>query len=344
MAELDEIALLRKHYKENVLEPEPNQNFEGLKNKLKGRDGKKLLAEELSKWGEQSNDITEDDIDGVQIAYSDCEFENADCSKTPDFIIIRIPNGRDSNLMKKFGVETHGFDAAITCDGSGFDIGSPLYGTSIVLLSHGSYENYMNGHERFHVLHGKQSRSMIEMSYPYAAWEERLLEFASVHTELQILGELGAERKGKTDLIAYYRTLGQSSPQSLAEGQTPEMLAEMETKLWLKLDHCPYYAEHFSESISQIIPNCGAVSTDKAKTIAKTAMRRYLEDKVDEGMEALNVMEHDASSAPEVTQIILSCGMTGEEFESGEYMRPIDELVLWSKHYKEVLGVGQGGQ
>lgn len=63
----EEIAeRLRRHYDENVLGFERNPEYGELEKKLKGSDGKKLLAEELAKSHGQPN-VIEADLEGTEI-------------------------------------------------------------------------------------------------------------------------------------------------------------------------------------------------------------------------------------------------------------------------------------
>jgi len=58
---------------------------------------------------------------------------------------------------------------------------------------------------------------------------------------------------------------------------------------------------------------------------------------VDEAIDAFRTLSDNLPSS-QVLKIAVSSGPTTEEISSdNRYIRPIDELVLWSNHYREIL-------
>lgn len=102
--------------------------------------------------------------------------------------------------------------------------------------------------------------------------------------------------------------------------------------------YVPNYAEFFADSANETetLPDCGMVSRHKAKDTVKNCMTDYLGEKLDEAVDAFRTLSDNLPSS-QVLEIAVSSGPTRKEIESGKYTRPVDELVLWSKHYKEAL-------
>lgn len=310
MVQEEIIERLKRHYDENVLGFEHNPEYG-----------------ELEKSYGQPN-VIEADLEGAEIVDFDYNaFGKKWGFEPPEFVKVRVPDDKSHPLMEKRGV---GWSWALTCHERSFEKDSPLYGTYVMLVTENDDEGAVDGHEAFHILHMKRSWPMNDVFYD-AEKENRQGALKSVQAELYLLGEMLANRH----IIDYFDSESCPPGKRLYGVIGAE---DVRGARRLKDKHCPYYSEHSVDDMAEgCLPNSGVVSFQAAKATVEKEMSRYLKEKVDDGMRALETLEKNLPKA-EVTRILLSCGPTREEFESGRYIRPIDELVLWSNHYKEVLG------
>ncbi len=225
---------------------------------------------------------------------------------------------------------------------------SPVLDEMDVVIFSGDAVSRNSEHEALHILWNHASKSEKEIYNLVELYDcvkknskeyyEEYLRNLCLDAEMNLLDEISAWRSNLGQKLSeraksMLETTG-IDKQGISE---PEWNYENVAN-WLK----SYYVEPLSNfrvkeiANSGILPNCGIVSSAKANTLVKNEMRRYLETKIDEGIKALRILRETRPDS-EVTKIVLS-------IEPTERMGPMDELVLWSKHYKEVLGVGQGGQ
>ncbi len=309
------VERLRRHYDENVLEPKRDNNYKKLK-KMLGRERK------LAKWflAERLNDssveeISEDDLKGAKIiALPESDFEKKFGFPHPPQISVKIPARKMPALMKKLGYPDY---RGITLSANGFSHG-PFSGTDFTLVPDSKNRDIYEEHETLHVLHLKRNRSTRDS---IRLCNKTLLESAYEYSKrLSCAAELF--------LVAEF----------LAYGGSAKKMHSKTVSGKLKSSYVPGVSEYFSNKIGEMgfFPDCGAISHHGAEKIVEENECRYLKAKVDDGTNAIKILRKRLKPH-NFARAIISIGPTREEFESGKYIRPIDELVLWSKHYKEVL-------
>lgn len=153
------VERLRRHYGENVLGHEPDQKCRELKERLKGPDGKKILAEGLSNYRSSYADscmkIVESEVEGAEIVTLDkADFREAWGFEMPDSISMTVPEEKYGNLAEKWnlGEDT---DGILLC-GKKFKSGSVFDGIYVAIQGCES----LTEHEILHLLHSSRSRAL----------------------------------------------------------------------------------------------------------------------------------------------------------------------------------------
>lgn len=318
------VERLRRHYDENVLGPEPRRS--GC-DRLMESGGKRLLAEGLSKYRTCRREIEESDLEGADAGWIDENSSILGLKPPPIFVIRLLDRDKSSIVMNKLG---GGGKIGWALDKNGFERDSQLYGTNVILVPYQEHPDNALGHELLHVIYDEKSksRSGIRDMYDAIDYDDgRLCEISSLYVETSLFGET----------LAHAGHWHHDEKNAKRDDADREIIREY-LKARLKAGYVPNYAEFFADNADEagILLDCGIVSKHKAKDTVKKCMAGYLGEKLDEAVDAFRTLS-DSLPSSQVLKTALSCGPTREEIESGEYMRPIDELVLWSKHYKEAL-------
>lgn len=225
----------------------------------------------------------------------------------PQALVMKIPSEAYGHFRKLFGMADDSL-------GTAFEDGNGILCIFIV----DGFEDYGLEHENLHGLHRKTGRALKEFydDWGFLKGPEKACERTSLRTEFMLLEEIFAYRSNLKKKDLGYK--------NLADG--------------LKSNYTDSAAEFFAQGVVELefVPEGGIVSRHQIEKTVKENSIRYLGAETDRGVEALETLE-GALPAKDVTKILLGCGPTRKEIESGEYIRPIDELVLWSKHYKEAL-------
>lgn len=338
------IKQLVEHYLNNVLEVEPDEKCEKLKERLwHDPNAKKLIVEGLSKSHECVEAVQESDLCEAELSELESAFRKKYGFDMPHMIALEISNDKVSRVAEKIGLgETFAFYIR-RCD---FERGSPFYGTNVTFVSNDKTISEVGGeHEALHILHNECSRPMRELSdyankiYADGNEKEKYCKLSSLLTEMDLLSELLAcqSEYGKEEFIK--KVLSEFSS-SRKYCPFPATSKNFRTDR-LKTSHIPRFAERYAEKVSEtgiIPPGSGIFGGHGAKAVVKEAMRHYLEEKVDVGFDALEILMTNLP-ASKVTKIMLSCGLTKKEFESGNYTRPVKELAEWAEdgNYEKVL-------
>lgn len=305
----DQIALLKRHYLGNILPlPGPDPKFEKLSTEL--RDPEKfsqIVAEGFGDDGNDTGGVTEGDVRGLGLY-----------SLIPELslVVLKVFDEKAAGaLKKKLGIDDA--DGA-TFSREWFGSGSPFYGINVVVFN-GDSDIAADEHEKAHVWYDELSKSGRDISEAMGEAKEdgdseKYLESLCLDVESHLLSE------------------------SLVWGGS--MSAEFVKK----------YAGYFSEGVGDkmyecpdLLPESGIISRHNAQKTAENYMRDRLEERFDSANGACRKLLGNLPVRI-AARIVMSCGPTREELESGMYTRPVDELVLWSKSCKEVLGVESGGQ
>lgn len=318
------VELLRKHHRENILEPlEQRPRCDG----LTGNGGKRLLAGGLSKYRTCRREIEESDLEGAEAGW----LKNSSVlglKPPPIFVIRLLDRDKSSIVMRKLGGEGK---IGWALDKNNFERGSQLYGTNVILVPYQEHPDNSEGHELLHIIYDEKSKSRSGITDMFRAIDyddERCCEIASLYVEDSLCGEI------LTHAGHWYRDDEKNAQQDGDRADIREYL-----KARLKLGYMPDYAKFFADNADEagILPDCGIVGRHKAKDTVKKCMAGYLGEKLDEAVDAFRTLSDNLPSS-QVLKIALSSGPTAEEISSGDkYIRPVDEVVLWSKHYKEVL-------
>lgn len=288
MDESDEIALLKKHYKENIL-----LDLETEKEKVT-EEKREFSRHEFLK-------VFEPDLS---------DFEKTWGFAAPPFVAATLSEENYSVLRKMLGLG-NGVSGIVTNESAG------IMG---IFVSDGT-ENNSTEHEMLHGLYKMTSQSSVELrGAPGMMTSEKFCELESLLVETD--GLLG-------QIFAYRSDLKKKC-------KTREEIADALKSSYYAGNWSGYLAGFVMGEYANVLPESGAVSRHKAEQIAWESTNDYFKEKVDAGMAALEILEENLTSQ-EVTKILLSIGPTRKEFESDIYLRPIDELVLWSRHYKEIL-------
>lgn len=294
MGHEETVERLRRHYDENVLEPEPDQKHQEVEERLwqNGMLDKRLLAEGLSGYVSSyvgsKRKISERELDGAETIVTDMTgFSESWGFEAPRFISIKVPEDKWDALAEKWDLQKGA--GGIALRKNRFEKGSVFDGICVAILTYDSLAE----HEILHLLHSSRSGALKELDEA----GKTSYELALIGAEFGLISELFAYRSElKNGEISNYKGLS-------------SLLKSL-------------YAEKFSESVCKF---------DESGSVSEEKVRSYLERKAEEGTRALEVLEKNLPGRV-VSRIMISIGQP-----KGEYTGPIDELVLWSKHYEEVL-------
>ncbi len=304
------VERLRRHYDENVADPEPNPKFDELKKQLLSNPStfKETVAKGLNEgcyW--KLCEVYESDLDDAEVLKLDSDLS---------LMAIKIPE----KVMGKMGFQ---YANGITFDRKVLEKNSPFRGINVVLINLNAKAD-TEEHEKSHVSYNERSRPYNDMRSEQIRrrdettkslidkTDETYWEITPIVYEMEMLKELlagGIAEKNENVISSYggwfYPTL-----------------------------HATMFVNEID--YNDVFPDCGLVSRHRATDVAKQNSFEYFGRRLNAGINAFKVLRENLP-AKEVEKIIETIGTTKEEFESGKYVRPIDELVLWSKHYKEVL-------
>ncbi len=291
------VERLRRHYKENVLEPEPDPKHQEVEERLwqNGMLDKRLLAEGLSGYVSSyvgsKRKISERELDGAETIVTDMTgFSESWGFEAPRFISMKVPEDEWDALAEKWNLQKD--SGGIALRKNRFEKGSVFDGICVAILTYDSLAE----HEILHLLHSSRSGALKELDEKREAGKTTY-ELALLGAEFGLISELFAYRSElKNGEIGDYKELS-------------SLLKSL-------------YAEKFSEFVCKF---------DESGSISEEKVRSYLERKAEDGTRALEVLEKNCPGGV-VSRIMISIGQT-----EGEYAGPIDELVEWSKRYKEVL-------
>lgn len=338
------IKRLAGHYQNNVLgPPEPNRKCEDIREKLKahegkgmlghvicsiskvipqrlrGRKGKRLLAGGLNGSPEILEKIRESDLDGMEIADFGPEFESKYGLKSPEALYVKFPEDKFSLVAKKLGMKGY---RGLALSRYHFEENSPFHGINVVLLPDDYSLTRGAEHETLHDIYGERSKPMEDVRNAIEGFSKHSTNEPERDQKYAGLVSLEAEMKTLDELLAFR-----------AE---PKNTAAWRIKSYSVRAFAKYAADRMSETA--ILPNSGIVSRHKSMELFKNEMQNYLETRVDEGLGAIKILEDDLQ-ADKVAKIMISCGPTKKEFESGNYTRPVKELAEWAENgnYEKVL-------
>lgn len=326
------IELLRKHYKENVLDlpSEPNSKFENLKKMYieKPEDFSKVIAKGLNETYWTIEEIFESDLKGSRI-----EFHH-----DMPVIILTFPPRTAFQLIKKLGCE--GF-TGLAFHRNHFKKGSLFRGIYVILLTNNKNLETIKKHEESHILYRELSLSRNDAySLARKTKGEKYCEIRSIMAELCSLSEILAYgiTEWDKDEVYHKKRFSRFPPHPDLKYCPTSLIPESAIRTILKQPYVQITARENAAMFdkSDALPNCGIVSRHAAINILEKATTSYFEDVVDAGIESFKLL-HSVSSEEEIVRIITSCGPTREEIKSGEYIRPIDEFVLWSKYWRNVI-------
>ncbi len=327
------IERLREHYENGVLPVEPNQKFEELRRQyLENPNGfPKLVAEGLSEAEHTLEKITESDLEGSKLEFH----------PTMPTITVTVPEKTAPQLMKKLG---HGGFSGTALTKSSFKEGSPFYGIYALMLTDDENVETRKRHEESHLSYRELSRSRNDshsLSLHETVGGETHWKAHSLITELDLLSEILAYGISDLDKDENYnkKRFSYLPAHPLLDRCPIPPTPENTIRTVLKRLYAPPYASYLADKIddSGVLPDCGAVSRHKAKTISQSAATGYLEGVVDTGVDAFKTLNANLSEDT-VKRIITSCGPSKEDVLSGKgYPSPSEELEGWSKHYRKVL-------
>lgn len=105
-----------------------------------------------------------------------------------------------------------------------------------------------------------------------------------------------------------------------------------------------FYAGYLAKSFVETVDRHGLydlpdVDRPVLNALVRDELTSSYKEMFDAGIRAFNSLYRDLPEKT-VERIVFSCGSNDCEKGFG----PVQELVFWSKHYKEVLGAGQGGK
>ncbi len=300
----DQITLLKRHYLGNILPlPGPDPKFEKLSTEL--RDPEKFRQVVAEGFGDDGDDdtgegVTEGDVKGLELY-----------SLVPELslVVLKVFDEKAAGALKK-KLNIDAADGA-TFNRRWFGNKSPFYGINVVIFNSDS-DIAADEHEKAHVWYDELSKSSRDISEARNEANEngdseKYLEMLCLDGESHLLSE------------------------SLVWGGS--MSAEFVEK------YASYFSEHVSDRMYEcpdLLPESGIISRHNAQKTAENCMRGRLEERFGAANGAYGKILGNLPVRV-AARIVMSCGPTKQEIESGKYTRPIDELILWSKHYEEVL-------
>ncbi len=328
------IDLLKKHYRENILGY--GQEFEHAKKR------KRELEKNPKEVVKEAFRLLSKDFEAFEAAGGNFEvfevgesnFEKKWGFRAPPAIFIKISTVAARHVLEEF--MGSGLFEQYTLEKS-----SLLNGMDFAIFSDDTASRNSE-HEALHALCNHVSKSAKEihnLSKMYGLLKENKKEYGEEY--LRILC-LNTEMYLLDEISAYRSNLGQKLSErakfllQIANGYKHDISGSEwnyeNVATYLKSYYVEYLSNFPIEKISEsgMLPNCGAVSSSKAAAVVEREMKKYLETKVDDGIKAMKTLRTGLPES-EVTRIMLSIG------DSESRISPIDELVLWSKHYKEIL-------
>lgn len=304
----DQIALLKRHYLGNILPlPGPDPKFEKLSDELRDHEKfRQVVAKGFGDDGDGTVSVTEGDVKGLELY-----------SLVPELslVVLKAFDEKAAGALKK-KLNIDAADGA-TFNRRWFRSKSPFYGINVVIFNDSDIA--ADEHEKAHVWYDELSKSSRDID------------------------DAMDETKEKGDLEKYLELLQLDIESCLLS----------ESLVWggfMPAEFVKKYAGYFSEYVSDkmyecpdLLPESGIISKHNAQKTAENCMRGRLEERFGAANGAYRKILGNLPVRI-AARIIMSCGPTREELESGKYTSPVDELVSWSKNYKEVLGVENGGQ
>lgn len=271
------VSLLKKHYKENVADPEPNPKFDELKKQLLSSPStfKETVAKGLNEgcyW--KLCEVHESDLDDAEVLKLDSDLS---------LMAIKIPE----KVMGKMGFR----DAAgITFDRNVLEKNSPFRGINVVLINLNAKAD-TEEHEKSHVSYNERSRPYNDMRSEQIRrrdettkslidkTDETYWEIASIVYEMEMLKELlaGGIAEKNEDVISSYGRLFY-----------PELHATMFVN---EIDY------------NDVFPDCGLVSRHRATDVAKQNSFEYFGRRLNAGIKAFKVLRENLP-AKEVEKIM----------------------------------------
>lgn len=311
------IELLRKHYRENVLDlpSGPNQKFIELMEQFENPDGlKKIVAEGLNKHEYIVKEVEKCDLEGLKMLGFNSDFS---------LIAMTISKQGADILSEKLGIGTF-LGASFAADG--FEEGSPFYGINLILFE-SSCVDHVYWHETSHMVYDIRSRSRKdiellitkeEKKYPKGDFipvengeclkkMQEYLKLLLIEEETSILKEIWAE-SGLVD-------------SSMIEDYARRYANRVINKIY---------------DVGFIFPDSGVISGHKIKKITENYITRYFRRQFGAGIEAFKILFCNMPQEM-VARIVICCGPTEEKIKSEKYLSPVDELILWSKYWRDAL-------
>lgn len=346
MGDNDEIVgLLRRHYDENVMPLSAKlaaPEFEALKDRMENpKTFEEAVAEKLNKYHWKREEIKKSDLESSKLAKLDPRLSLA---------VIKVPEEKIPVLFKKLHFPKNVASAAISGNGCGLNV---------ILLPDDKNSGIKHKHEEAHILRNETCRPYNEMMRFLRENNERdgaWFKAMNLKEELGILDELlayGAQWYGAGDeeLFSYFWEAAQRKAETMGDsGLLPdcgiigrhraqkivaEKIADYMSKRIrdkeIMMAGSRFYAAEFAQAVGDMhlgpensaLPDGGVVSRHKAKAVLENATYEYFKRQFDEGNGAFKLLYKNLPFET-VSKIVRSC-------------ESVNELVLWSKHYKEAL-------
>lgn len=316
------VARLRKHYKENVLEPKPNPKCEEVKRLLENPETfEKVVAEGLNRKYDNLEIIRESDTEGSRLIKLD---------STLSMVGIEMPHEKFASTEEKLGsIKT----AVGTAYARGrFDEDSLFHEMNVIIFDR-DYADTLE-HEESHVKYNEFSRPRQEISIARRRTpskdEKKYFKLLYQEQETRVLKEILA-----------------LTPHELEKIGSDSDWADWTSRCFKA------YAAQYAASIAGRLDKAGLlqrywgndIPSQKAKEMVKKEAGKYFERRFDEGFKAIKTLyekmplEGLTQINDVITRIVASCGPTREEIECGNYVGPVKELAEWAENgnYKKVL-------
>lgn len=358
------IELLKKHYKANISKPKTTGARLGrIKKRLLLRDGRlntRLLAKGLGAY-RGAKKISESDLEGAELFEPDkSKFRKTWGFKMPEFICVKVDKIPDNRPhVSDYEITTGG----MSIPGNSFSKGSLLYGMDVVLVM----DEVTVEHETLHVLYTR-TNDIKDLLFELCSKYKKSRKSYPLHTlylEIRLMEEIFARMSD----FRRWELLHNSFSWQKFTYEIDKHIRDSFTELYGDISSSLYGIRlplpYSNKTISQIrewlcydfkrayrrnayelyLPHLMGYAGDLANEFSKVTLSGYagrkmalhhLNKQAKKGVNALRILRKSLPDS-KVARILLSCGPTKEEFESGKYIGPIDELVLWSKYHKRVL-------